>query len=82
MRDLFNLFDRGDGEEHPQQDVDNQQAIRNVLVRLRQHGAAGATGPAFDITVRVTLGSSRHLVHRPPSPSNSVNYLYIVILGC
>ncbi|CDS42576.1 autocrine motility factor receptor [Echinococcus multilocularis] len=69
MRDLFNLFDRGDTEAPPQQAAENQQAIRNVLVRLRQHGVARATGPSFDLSVRVTLGSGRHLMQRAAQPS-------------
>ncbi|KAL5110210.1 E3 ubiquitin-protein ligase AMFR [Taenia crassiceps] len=69
MRDLFNLFDRGDAEALPQQAMENQQATRNMLVRLRQRGLARATGPSFDLSVRVTLGPGRHLMQHAPQPS-------------
>lgn len=69
MRDIFNLFDRGDVEAPPQRAAENQQATRNMLVRLRQRGVARATSPSFDLSVRVTLGSGRHLMQRAAQPS-------------
>ncbi|VDK31900.1 unnamed protein product [Taenia asiatica] len=69
VRDLFNLFDRGDAEAPPQRATENQQATRNMLVRLRQRGVARATGPSFDLSVRVTLGSGRHQMQRTAQPS-------------
>ncbi|VDM16089.1 unnamed protein product [Hydatigera taeniaeformis] len=73
VRDLFSLFDRGDVESPPHRTAENQQAMRNMLVRLRQRGVARATGPSFDFSVRVTLGSGRHLTqHAAQLPANEI----------
>lgn len=74
LRDLLSLFDRGGSDDRPQQAAENQQAIRNMLVRLRQHRAARGVGPAFDLTVRITFGSNRHMAQISPPSSTNQNH--------